>query len=106
MANIFNTISNGMASSGTNATSDMIGFMRNPQVANSLKGMASQFQSMQSLNGGMSGVMNMMAQKNPQMKMIVNMMNNGSNPEQMVKQKLKEMGIDESQFMAEVKSMM
>ena len=106
MANIFNAISNGVALGGANATSDMLGFMRNPQVANSLKGMASQFQSMQSLNGGMSGVMNIMAQKNPQMKMIVNMMKNGSNPEQMVKQKLQEMGIDESQFMAEIKSMM
>lgn len=106
MANIFNTISNGVVSSGVNATSDMLGFMRNPQVANSLKGIASQFQSMQSLNGGMSGVMNMMAQKNPQMRMIMDMMKNGSNPEQVVKQKLQEMGIDEKQFMTEVQSMM
>ncbi len=109
MASIFDMIGgNNVATqvTGTNATQDMLGFMRNPQVANSLKGMASQLQGIQGMQGGMGNMLNMMAQNNPQLKMITQMMNGGGNPQQMVQQKLKEMGIDEQQFMSELQSMM
>ncbi len=110
MANIFNLMGGGNSipqMGSATATKDLLGFMKNPQVVGSIKNMASQLQSMQGLQGGMGNMMQMMAQNNPQIKMIMDMMNNGGgNPEQIVTQKLQEMGIDKNEFMQELQSMM
>lgn len=44
-----------------------------------------------------------MAKQNPQLKPIIDMLNNGANPEQLVRQICQQRGIDVNQFMSQFK---
>lgn len=57
-------------------------------------------------NGGNQNPMQMlqtMAMQNPQLKPIIDMLNNGANPEQLVRQICQQRGIDVNQFMSQFK---
>lgn len=110
MANIFGNLPD----VGSMATANGGGIMemfKNPQMANSLKGMAQNLQGVMSMGGSPMGgnpmemIMSQMAQQNPMLSPIMGMLQSGQSPESIATSKLEELGINKNEFMREMQKM-